>query len=77
MQPLVYIISSNEGQEVMVVHAGDETGFAGGAELIFDSLSKPEDFHRDMIRINHRKCMNENHKLNMSLRSIFVTGNAS
>jgi hypothetical protein len=50
----------------MVVHAGDMTKYVGGAESIYDSVSKSEEFRCDMTGINHTKCLNENLSFSMS-----------
>jgi hypothetical protein len=58
----------------MIVHTGDEMGLVNGAELIYNSVSKSEEFLRNITSISHRKCTNECDILSMSLDPIVVTG---
>jgi len=70
------LVNSSTGQRAIVVHAGDAMGFVEGAELIYDSRSKSQDFHDDMNSTNYRRWLEEKLIPNLPAGSIVVIDNA-
>ena len=64
------------GECFIVVHAGTDTGFIGGAALVFKAHSATGDYHNEMNRDNFLKWLKEKLIPNLPERSVLVVDNA-
>ncbi|XP_045202333.2 uncharacterized protein LOC123555810 [Mercenaria mercenaria] len=65
-----------KGQRMIIVHAGTETGFVKGAELVFKSQSHTGDYHDEMNSTNFMKWLQEKLLPNLPQRSVLIVDNA-
>uniref|UniRef100_A0A6P7H373 Uncharacterized protein LOC114346429 n=1 Tax=Diabrotica virgifera virgifera TaxID=50390 RepID=A0A6P7H373_DIAVI len=67
----------SKGKRLIIVHAGEETGFVPNALLIFKSGSKSGDYHDDMNHLNFMKYVRSQLLPNLPKNSVLVVDNAS
>ncbi|XP_031357316.1 uncharacterized protein LOC116181178 [Photinus pyralis] len=70
-------IKPNEGHRYIIVHAGTNDGFIGGASLIFKSGKKTGDYHDNMNRGNFENWFKTQLVPNLPEKSLIIMDNAS
>jgi hypothetical protein len=53
------MVKGSAGQRDTVVHAEGEMGFIGGAQMIYDTKSKLDNYHADTNSTNHKQWMED------------------
>ena len=66
----------SKGERLIIVHAGSETGFIDGAELVFKAHTATGDYHDEMNSANVLKWLREKLIPNLPPRSVLVVDNA-
>ncbi|XP_076278399.1 uncharacterized protein LOC143208148 [Lasioglossum baleicum] len=68
--------STSSSHRYIIVHAGGQSGFIAGAELIFKAKSTTGDYHGQMNAINFEKWLSEKLLPNIPPQSVIVMDNA-